>query len=146
MSSAYVITLVVVVIANLAYHLSQKGIPADVNPYASLLVSYVTALVMTVIALVFFSTSRESPWIASTWTKLNWASVSVGIAAVGLELGYLWAYRVGWKLSFAALYSNVLVTLALIPIGVLFFHEDLSPRKWAGIILALSGLWALSGI
>jgi drug/metabolite transporter (DMT)-like permease len=146
MNFTYALPIIVVVGSNLVYHLAQKGIPIDANPYASLLVSYGVALVLTLAGFIFFNASNESPWGLSTWTKLNWASYAVGISAVGLELGYLWAYRAGWKLSFAALYTNVLVTLALIPIGVLFYHEGLSARKWLGILLALSGIWALSGL
>jgi multidrug transporter EmrE-like cation transporter len=143
---AVVAPIVVVVASHLVYHLAQKGIPTNANPYASLLVSYALALTLTLVGFIFFNTSKESPWVMSTWTRLNWASLGVGVSAVGLELGYLWAYRVGWKLSFAALYTNVLVTLALIPIGVLFYQEGLSGRKWFGIFLALSGIWALSGL
>lgn len=146
MNLAYAVPIAVVVASNLLYHLAQKGIPSDANPYASLFVTYAVALALTLVGLFFFNSAKESPWGATMWTKLNWASIGVGVSAVGLELGYLWAYRVGWKISFAALYSNVVVTLALIPIGVLFFHEGLSGRKWFGILLSLSGIWALSGL
>ncbi len=81
------------------------------------------------------------------WRELNrvgWASYALGFALVGLELGFLLAYRAGWKISFAALVSNIAVTLVLIPIGILAYREGLTSSKVVGILLSLSGLWVLS--
>lgn len=144
MSSAYVFSMGLTALSNVAYHLSQRAISSGINPLASLLVSYATALLVTLVALVVFPPAGGGLWSASTWGHLNWASFGVGVAAVGLELGFLWAYRAGWKLSTAALYSNVLVTIALIPLGMLLFNEAFTLRRGVGILLALSGLWALA--
>ena len=146
MSSAYLFSMGLTIIANLMYHSCQKGIAANANPLISLLATYATAIVATLLAVLILNPRGEEVWSASAWTRLNWASFALGFAAVGLELGFLWVYRSGWKISLAALYSNVLVTLALIPVGMLFFHEGLTLRKGIGILFALSGLWILTGI
>ena len=75
--------------------------------------------------------------------ELNWATFALGFGIVGLELGFLLAYRAGWNLSLGALYSNVMVTVLLLPIGVLVFKETLTGRHWVGLALALSGLMLL---
>lgn len=49
----------------------------------------------------------------------------------------------GWKISFAALVSNIGVTLLLIPVGYFLYREDIGPSKMAGIVLSLAGLWLL---
>jgi hypothetical protein len=143
-NSAYFLSMVLTVLSNIAYHFCQKGISTSINPLVSLLATYATAIGVTLV-LLFFNPGGEKIWTLTTWSRLNWASFALGLAAVGLELGFLWVYRVGWKISVAAIYSNALVTLALLPIGVLLFHEGLTLRKGAGILLALSGLWALTG-
>jgi hypothetical protein len=138
--------MLLTVTSNVVYHFSQKGIARDVDPLVSLTATYATALAATLIAVLLFSTSNRGYWTTAAWGRINWASYAVGLSAVGLELGFLWAYRAGWKLSFATIYSNALVTMALIPIGLLMFGETMTMRKGAGIVLALSGLWALSGL
>jgi multidrug transporter EmrE-like cation transporter len=72
--------------------------------------------------------------------KLNWASVGLGAVIVGLELGFLLAYRAGWNISVASLVANTTVALLLIPVGLLFFKEELSAVNILGIILAIAGL------
>ena len=64
---------------------------------------------------------------------------------MGLELGFLLVYRSGWKVSIAALFSNALVTVLLIPVGMLIFKEQLDLKKALGIALASVGLWLIGG-
>ena len=42
--------------------------------------------------------------------------------------------------SIAALYTNVAVTIILIPIGLWFFKEHLSSTNIVGLVLAFAGL------
>ena len=58
----------------------------------------------------------------------------------GIELGFLLAYRAGWKISVAAVATNVAVTAVLIPIGIVIFKDQLSLRKVVGLILCILGL------
>ena len=48
----------------------------------------------------------------------NWAVFSLGAAAALIELGFLLAYRAGWKISMAAVATNAAAAIALIPIGI----------------------------
>jgi drug/metabolite transporter (DMT)-like permease len=72
--------------------------------------------------------------------KVGWPSVALGAVIVGLELGFLLAYRAGWNLSLASLVSNTTVALLLIPVGLLLFKEELKPVHIVGVLLALVGL------
>lgn len=67
-------------------------------------------------------------------------NIALGVALVGLELGFLWAYRAGWQMNLAALVSNLWVTLLLIPIGFIVFRETLSWQNILGVTLAIVGL------
>ena len=140
----YVGSMLLTVISNVGYHLSQRGISTKINPLLSLALTYVVALAATLIAYPFFSTP-ESGSVGEQIKSANWATYSLGLALVGLELGFLLVYRSGWKVSVAALYSNALVTLLLIPVGVLFFQEHLDLKRVVGIALASVGLWLIGG-
>ena len=120
--------MLLTIAANVGYHLSQRSIDAGTNPLVSLQITYAVALLVTCAALPFFPSQTAAPWPAQL-RSANWASYALGVAIVGLELGFLLAYRAGWKVGVAALYSNAAVTLLLIPPGILFFQERLDFRK-----------------
>lgn len=129
--------LALTVLSNTLYHLFQKTIPANVNPLLSLAVTYLVAAVATVVLLPLFPMQGA---IGAELRKLNWASVGLGAVIVGLELGFLLAYRAGWNLSLASLVANTTVALLLIPLGLFLFKEQLSPLNMLGVVLAIAGL------
>lgn len=63
-----------------------------------------------------------------------------GVAIVGIELGFVVAYRAGWRISVASLIANVATALLLVGIGLLFFREHLSGSSAVGIALCIAGL------
>jgi drug/metabolite transporter (DMT)-like permease len=136
-------SMLLTVISNVGYHLSQRSISARINPLLSLLLTYTVAMAATLIAYPFFSSS-EGGSLFEQIRSANWATYLLGLALVGLELGFLLAYRAGWKVSLAALYSNALVAILLIPVGLFIFREELDLRKIAGVVLASAGLWLMS--
>jgi len=56
----------------------------------------------------------------------SWPSVALAFAVVAIETGYLMAYRQGWQLNRASLFSNVTVAVLLIPVGMIPFQEQIS--------------------
>jgi hypothetical protein len=142
----YIGSMVLTIISNMGYHLAQRSISGAVNPLVSLLVTYLVALTATLVALPFFAgTGAAGGSVLDQLKAANWASYALGLAAVGLELGFLLVYRAGWKISLAALTSNAIVTVLLIPVGLLFFHEQLGLKKMVGIVFATVGLWLIGG-
>lgn len=125
------------IVANLFYHFSQKYTPSNVNPIVSLIITYATAIIFCLIILPFFS---EGERLIDSVRKINWASFMLAIAIVGLELGYLLAYRAGWEISLCALVSNVAFTLIVIPIGFMWMKETLSIINLIGVFLCIGGL------
>jgi drug/metabolite transporter (DMT)-like permease len=57
-----------------------------------------------------------------------------------LELGNILMYRVGWNISIGSLVANILLGLALIVIGYLFYKETISAKQLAGIAFCILGL------
>lgn len=139
--SLYVFSLALNVLANVGYHLLQRAIRPDLNPALSLVATYATALLISLCALPFFR--GDTAW-SEQLPKLGWMSFALGLAVVLLELGFLLAYRAGWNISVAALYSNATVALLLLPVGLLAFHEGMDARKAAGLLCTFAGLLLLS--
>lgn len=139
--SLYVVAIAMTVLANVGYHLCQRWIRPDVSPVATLLATYATALILTVAAWPLIARDVQ---LGVELRKLTWPSFALGAAIVLLEVGFLLAYRAGWHLSVAALYSNAAVALLLLPIGVLALGEHLDLRRGLGLTFAMVGLWLLS--
>ena len=133
----YVFSIALVIGANLLYHVCQKSTPGDVNPFASLIVTYIVAAILTFLASFFFAGERT---VFRSFLELNWTSYVLGIAILGLEFGYLLAYRAGWNISIGSLVANTSVALLLIPVGILAYREGFSPVKIFGVALSLTGL------
>jgi uncharacterized membrane protein len=66
--------------------------------------------------------------------------VLLGIALIGIEFGFLMAYRNGWSVSVAPTFSNVTLALILAPVGLLFLQERLSWQNFLGLGLCVVGL------
>ena len=141
MTFLYVFSMALTVMANVAYHFCQKEISPNLNPLVSLFFTYLSGMLMVLVCIPLFYPGLA---IRSEVRELNWATFALGFAIVGLELGFLLAYRAGWNLSLGALYSNVIVTVLLLPIGIFIYKETLTGRHWAGLVLALSGLILLA--
>ncbi|WP_286946056.1 EamA family transporter [Acetobacterium sp. UBA5834] len=132
MEAALYIPILVIIFANVLYHNLAKITPPEANAFLSLAVAYGVAMTMT-LSLYFFS----GPKLSEDFFKLNPSSYLLGIAVVGIELGYIFLYRSGFKLSSGSLIANISVTLLLIIIGAILYKEPISPKQVLGIILCL---------
>lgn len=119
------------------YHLIQKATPLQVNPMISLFISYLTAAAMCVVLLPFFGKGEV---LSEQLHKVNWASFALGAAILGIEVGFLYAYRVGGNISTTNLLSSSLAVVTLLLIGYFFYHDQITPYKIAGIILCMAGI------
>lgn len=137
----FYLSIALTVVANVLYHVFQKLTPTAVNPMLALAVTYATA---TLVCLAFIPLYPTSLSLAESVRNLNWASIALGIAIVGLELGFLLAYRAGWNISLGAVVSNVTVALLLVPIGLGFFREQLTGVNLLGMGLCIVGLIMLN--
>ena len=133
----YVFSIVLIVASNVIYNICQKSTPTRADPFSALFVTYITAAAVTLL-LFFFNKNQEG--FFQTLEKLNWTSWALGIAIVGLEFGYLMAYRAGWKISVGSLVANIALALMLIPIGILFYKEGFGVNKMLGAIFCILGL------
>jgi drug/metabolite transporter (DMT)-like permease len=126
-----------IVISNVFYNIAQKSTPQNANPMAALLVTYLTAISVTLVAFLF---TRSEKGFMQSFAALNWTSIVLGFAILGLELGFLLAYRAGWNISVGSLVANILLALMLIPVGILFYHESFNVYKVIGACFCIVGL------
>lgn len=133
----YVFSIVLIVSSNIFYHICQKATPQKANPFIGLLVTYLTAAILSIIAFQFYKTDKG---FFQSFKELNWTSIVLGITIVGLEFGYMMAYRAGWNISVGSLVANITLAVMLIPIGILFFKEGFELNKILGAAFCIIGL------
>jgi len=133
----YYLPIILMVLGTTIYHIAQKSVPTQVNPLFSLTMNYVSALLGTILLIPFYPSRAAGQW---TIQSVNWASCSVGLSIVAVELAVLLAYRTGWKISLVSVIGNTASALLLVGIGLIFFHEHLSARNLGGVALCLAGL------
>lgn len=133
----YVFSIVMIVASNILYNICQKSTPQRANPFSALLITYLTAAVLTIIAYQFFKTEKG---FFQSFKDINWTSIALGVAIVGLEFGYLMAYRAGWNISVGSLVANIILAVMLIPVGILFYKEGFELNKILGAVLCIAGL------
>ena len=134
--------LLLIVGSNCFYHICSKSIPTQVNTFGALTVTYVVAAVLSAVA---FMAGVGPSNVGAEIAKVNWASLVLGIAVVGLEAGYVLMYRAGWAISIGALTANICLAVALLVIGILLYQEAITARQLIGIVVCAVGLFLITG-
>lgn len=135
--SLFYLSFAVAILCSVLYHVFQRAIAPQVNPVISLLVTYLVAFGGTLLLLVFFPLRGS---ISEALSRVNWASLALGVAIVGLEIGFLLAYRAGWDVSVTGVATNVAAALVLVPTGLLLFRERPSIVNLLGVVVCVLGL------
>src|SRR5882724_198679 len=135
--SSFYLAFGLTVIGMLLYHLSQKAVPKEANPFFVIVIAY-TVGILFCLAFAFTYPGKKS--FVETFKASNWAVFTLGAAAALIEMGFLLAYRTGWRISIAAVATNAAAALVLIPIGLLVFKDHLSLKNVVGLVFCLVGL------
>lgn len=133
----YYMSIAIVVLSNLFYHVFQKSIPQQFNPFISLVITYITAIAFSLVLFPFYNTNIT---LVEHLRLSLWPSIALGFAIVGLEIGFLLAYRAGWDISIAAVFSNIAVAIFLLPVGLLIYKENFTKTNFVGVVLCIIGL------
>lgn len=137
----YIWPIALVVVSNTVYHICAKSVPSSINPFATLSVTY---LVGAVCSLLFYYIFEKSPNIVTECGKLNWSPFVLGLVIVGLEAGYVYAYRAGWTVSTASVVQSSILAVSLILVGFLVFKEAITFNKILGLVICLIGLFFIN--
>jgi len=135
------LAILLVIAGNVIYHLGQRAIPRDADPVVATLGAYLVAIVVTLVTVPFLAAEGA---VRGGWRALNASTLAVGAGIVAIELGFLLAYRAGWRLSTASISANATVALVLVGVGAVVYREALTPGRLTGIGLCVVGLWLVT--
>ena len=135
--SYFIWPLALIIISNTVYQICAKSVPSGMNPLASLTITYAVATIIS--ALLYFILNRDGNLITE-WRVSNWAPFLLGIVIVCLEVGYIYAYKVGWPISTAQIVQSSILAVVLIFVGYILYREDITWNKVIGILICLCGL------
>ena len=134
---SYIWPIALVVLSNTLYQVCAKSVPEGMNPLASLTVTYLVGAVVS--CAMYFILNRNANLLREI-RLTNWAPIVLGIVIVGLEVGFIYAFRAGWQISMAQIVSSAVLAVILIFVGYLLYHEAITWNKIIGIIICLAGL------
>ena len=133
---SYIWPIALVVLSNVVYQICAKSVPEGMNPFASLTVTYLVGAVAS--GALYFILGGSN--LIREYQKLTWAPLVLGIVIVGLEAGFIYAYKAGWQVSTASIVQSSFLAIALIFVGYLLYHEALTWNKLVGVGICLVGL------
>ncbi|MDO4178698.1 MAG: EamA family transporter [Phascolarctobacterium sp.] len=131
----------IIVISNVFYHMSMKSTPANINTFASLVITY---LVASASSLAMYFLTAKNPSLMNEYEHLTWSSIVLGIAIIGLEFGFILMYKMGWAISAGEIVAASLLAIVLLIVGYFVYNEPITWQKILGIIICLFGLYLLS--
>ncbi len=134
---SYIWPIALVVLSNVIYQICAKSVPKGMDPMASLTITYTVAAVAS--GVLFFVLNKE-PNLLREYGKTNWVPFLFGLVLVGLETGFIFAYKAGWPVSTAAIVQSAFLAVVLLVVGTLLYHEALTWNKVVGVVICLAGL------
>ena len=137
MMFAYIWPIGLVVLSNVVYQICAKSVPEGINPFASLTVTY---LVGAAASAVLFFVLGSGGNLLKEYGKLNWAPVVLGLVIVGLEAGWIYAYKAGWQVSTGFIVQSSFLAAVLLLVGYFLYREALTWNKLVGVAICLIGL------
>ena len=130
-----------VVLANCVYNITTKSTPSQANAFASLTVTYLTAAAASLALLL----AGRGGGALGEFSSLNWTAPVLGLSAVGLEVGYIFLYRAGWKVNTGPLVANLCLAIALVFLGRCSSASRSRPARSRGLLSAWSGWCSSAG-
>lgn len=138
---SYIWPIALVVVSNILYQICAKSVPKEMDAMASMTVTY---LVGAICSAVMFFVMNPGDGLFREYAKMNAAPVLLGISVVGLEVGFIYAYKAGWPVSTASLVQSAFLSVALIFVGALLYREAITLNKVLGVVICLVGLYFIN--
>ena len=138
---SYIWPIILLVASNTIYQVCAKSVPDEIHPFAALTVTYLVGAVTSVI--MYFVMSKNGNLLRE-YSNLNWAPFALGVAIVGLEVGFIYAFKAGWPVSTAQIVQAAFLAVVLIIVGYFVYHESLSTNRLIGVVICLVGLYFIN--
>ena len=137
---SYLWPIGLVILSNIMYQICAKEVPSEMNAFASLTVTYSVAALASLIFFFVLGGSSDGAGLLGEYGKINWAPFGLGIVIIGLEVGWIFAYKAGWEVSTGFIVQSSLLAIFLIVLGYFLYHEALTWNKIVGVLICLIGL------
>lgn len=134
---SYIWPIALAILSNVLYHICAKTTPEGIHPFASLTATYLTGAVLS--AVLYYVLAPQANLVREC-SRLNWAPFALGIVIVGLEGGWLYAYKAGWQVNTGFIVQSAFVSVLLLFVGYFLYREALSWNKLLGTAICLLGL------
>ncbi|MBQ6383143.1 MAG: EamA family transporter [Clostridia bacterium] len=134
---SYIWPIALIVLSNTVYQVCAKSVPEGMDPFASLTVTYLVGAVFS--GILYYAVGGHTG-LLKEYSRLNWAPVVLGLVIVGLEAGYIFAFKAGWQVSTAQVVQSAVLAGVLLFVGWLLYHEAMTWNKLVGIVICLIGL------
>ena len=131
--------IVMTIVANASYSLCAK-LMSRANPLVSLMATYLIALLL---CMVLFFAFYPASSFRTELRQITSPSLVLGGVVVLLECGFVLAFRAGWNLGYASLFSNAVATIVLLPVSIILFQGAITARTLVGIATTLGGLYLI---
>ena len=89
---------------------------------------------------LIFKKASGSEGFGKEIRKANLAPFALGIIIVGLEFGWIMAYKAGWQVSMGYIIVTSVVSAVLLGVGCFVYKEKITLNKVIGVALCLAGL------
>ena len=133
---SYIWPIALVVLSNVVYQICAKSIPRDIDPFASLTVTYAVGAIASVI--LYYATNKGGHLLRE-YSRLNWSPFVLGIVIVGLEVGFIYAYKAGWQVSTASIVQSSFLALAFLLVGFFLYRVALRASNASGTLMCMLG-------
>ncbi len=133
----YIWPIALVILSNVVYQICTKSVPKEMDPFASLTVTYIIGAIAS--AVLYFILGKNGN-LVKEYSKLNWAPFVLGIVIVGLEVGWIYAYKAGWQVSTGFIVQSAVLAVMLLIVGYFLYREAFTWNKVLGVVICLIGL------
>lgn len=134
--------MILIVVCNTFYQICTKGTPDGIDPFASLTVTYAVGALGSLI--LYFILGRSEGTLIEQYSRLNWAPFILGLVIIGLEAGWIYAYKAGWPVSTGFITQASILAAVLIAVGAMLYGEKVTLTKMLGVGVCLIGLFLIN--
>ena len=133
--------IVLIVISSVCYQICAKSSPSFMHPLAVLVIAYAVGAVGC--AILYMVLNRGGNLLAEIKSS-NKIPYLIGIYLIGLEVGTIYMYKVGWAVNTGYIVHSSLIAVGLLIAGYVLFREPITVNKVIGIVICMIGLYFIN--
>lgn len=138
MSKKIFVFVLLISLTEIFYQIGYKYLPDTIEPFASLLVLFAIELVIYFI-LAFVIDKKMKIKSDRNLFKTS-IPYFLALGALGIDIGYLFLYRVNGSMSMIFNLATPFEALAVLAFGIMFFREKINAKIIAGVALSIIGV------